>query len=111
MLSNTALYKALQKGEESAKAYVKHYVQDVKRFVPKDRLLIINRKDGWDPICKFLNLPVPNEPFPHRISMNDAFNAYGTNLKLIRNTLLFGSLLAVVLPFMITALTYLYLSE
>ena len=111
MLSNTGLYKALQKGEESAKAYVKHYVQDVKRFVPKNRLLIMKRMDGWDPICKFLNLPVPNEPFPHRISMKDAFYAYGTNVKLIRNTLLFGSLLAVVLPFMITGLTYLYLSE
>ena len=108
---NTDFVKVLRKGEEQAKAYVHQYVQDVKQFVPKDRLLIMDRKDGWDPICKFLNLPVPNEPFPHRISMNDAFNAYGTNLKLIRNTLLFGSLLAVVLPFMITALTYLYLSE
>ena len=32
--------------------------------MPKDRLLIWNLKDGWDPICKFLNVPVPNEPIP-----------------------------------------------
>ena len=105
------MYKALRKGEESAKFYVQNYVQDVQRYVPKNRLLIMKRMDGWDPICKFLGLPVPNESFPHKISLKDAFYAYGTNVKLIRNTLLFGSLLTVVLPFMITALTYLYLSE
>ena len=32
--------------------------------MPKDRLLIWNLKDGWDPICKFLNVPVPDEPIP-----------------------------------------------
>ena len=23
-------------------------------------------RDGWEPLCKFLNVPVPNKPFPHR---------------------------------------------
>ncbi|MDB5282260.1 MAG: sulfotransferase family protein [Bacteroidota bacterium] len=32
--------------------------------LPKDRLLIYNVKDGWEPLCKFLNVPVPNTPFP-----------------------------------------------
>ncbi|KAK4495088.1 hypothetical protein PRZ48_013415 [Zasmidium cellare] len=30
-----------------------------------DRLLEYKMGDGWEPICKFLDLPVPNEPFPH----------------------------------------------
>ena len=37
---------------------------NVIKKVPKDRLLIWNLKDGWDPICKFLNVPVPDEPIP-----------------------------------------------
>jgi hypothetical protein len=24
----------------------------------------IQVKEGWGPLCKFLDLPVPNEPFP-----------------------------------------------
>ena len=30
-----------------------------------DRLLEYKMGDGWEPICHFLDLPVPKEPFPH----------------------------------------------
>lgn len=33
--------------------------------VPADRLLIFNVKEGWEPLCKFLNIPTPEGPFPH----------------------------------------------
>ena len=36
----------------------------VKSKVPSDDLLLWNVKDGWEPICNFLNVPIPNEPFP-----------------------------------------------
>jgi hypothetical protein len=29
------------------------------------RLIEWQPGDGWEPLCKALNLPVPNEPFPH----------------------------------------------
>ncbi len=32
---------------------------------PKDRLLVYEVSQGWDPLCKFLNKPIPNVPFPH----------------------------------------------
>ncbi|XP_077973142.1 uncharacterized protein LOC144428164 [Styela clava] len=32
---------------------------------PKTKLLFFNVKDGWEPLCKFLDVPVPDEPFPH----------------------------------------------
>jgi sulfotransferase family protein len=35
-----------------------------KREVPPDRLLVWQASDGWEPICKRLGVPVPNEPFP-----------------------------------------------
>jgi hypothetical protein len=36
----------------------------VKAAVPADRLLIYEVKDGWGPLCAFLDVPVPAEPFP-----------------------------------------------
>ena len=31
-----------------------------------DELLIYNVKEGWEPLCKFLNVPIPQDkPFPH----------------------------------------------
>lgn len=41
------------------------HVEEVKRTVPSDRLLVWSVQEGWDPLCEFLELPVPQEPFPH----------------------------------------------
>lgn len=32
----------------------------------RQRLLVWRPRDGWEPICDALNLPVPGIPFPHR---------------------------------------------
>src|SRR5919107_1026187 len=45
--------------------------QEVIDTVPAERLLVWNPKDGWDPLCDFLELPVPAEPLPH---VNDTEN-------------------------------------
>jgi hypothetical protein len=37
---------------------------EVVREVPPERLLVWEAKDGWAPICKALNLPIPDAPFP-----------------------------------------------
>jgi len=37
----------------------------VKRHVPKDKLLVFNVKEGWEPLCKFLGKDVPEVPFPN----------------------------------------------
>jgi hypothetical protein len=36
----------------------------VKTAIPSDRLLVYQVKEGWEPLCKFLGAPVPDEPFP-----------------------------------------------
>lgn len=33
--------------------------------VPPEKLLVFEPKQGWEPLCKFLNRPVPDQPFPH----------------------------------------------
>ena len=43
----------------------KAWVERVKSTVPPEKLLVFDVKEGWEPLCKFLNKPVPNEPFPN----------------------------------------------
>ena len=33
--------------------------------IPASRLLVYEPGDGWGPICRFLDVPVPDEDFPH----------------------------------------------
>ena len=55
---------------------------DVRAKVPKDRLLEYNIKQGWEPLCDFLNIKVPDTPFPHLNSGIEPLQ------KLFRRTLL-----------------------
>jgi hypothetical protein len=50
--------------EEAIKVFNEHN-EAVKATVPADRLFVFDVKDGWEPLCKFLGVPVPDEPFPH----------------------------------------------
>ena len=43
--------------------------------LPPERLLVFSPKEGWEPLCGFLGVPVPNEPFP-RINSRDELNAH-----------------------------------
>ena len=36
----------------------------VKATIPADRLLVYQVRDGWEPLCAFLGVPVPGAPFP-----------------------------------------------
>jgi hypothetical protein len=41
------------------------HIEQVKRRVPADKLLVFDVKEGWEPLCRFLGVPVPDKPFPH----------------------------------------------
>ena len=41
------------------------HVEDVKRHVPADQLLVFEPRQGWAPLCAFLGVPVPATPFPN----------------------------------------------
>lgn len=36
----------------------------VRSTVPPEKLLVHEAKDGWKPLCDFLGVPVPDEPYP-----------------------------------------------
>jgi hypothetical protein len=39
--------------------------QEVQSAVPAERLLVWKVTDGWEPLCRFLEVDVPSEPMPH----------------------------------------------
>ncbi len=42
--------------------------------LPRERLLVYSPNDGWEPLCAFLGVPVPSEPFP-RVNSRDELSA------------------------------------
>jgi Sulfotransferase domain len=38
--------------------------EEVRRRVPENRLLVHDVKSGWEPLCEFLGVEVPYDPFP-----------------------------------------------
>lgn len=46
-------------------------VDAVLASVPKERLLVHNLGDGWEPLCAHLGVPVPAVPYPNRNATND----------------------------------------
>lgn len=47
-------------------------IEDVKREIPAGRLLVYGVGDGWEPLCSFLGVPVPETPYP-RTNSSDEF--------------------------------------
>jgi hypothetical protein len=41
------------------------HTEQVKSVVPAERLLVWNVKEGWGPLCEFLEVDVPDGPLPH----------------------------------------------
>jgi hypothetical protein len=54
---------------ESMRTAMERYNQEVQDTIPSDRLLVWSVSDGWEPLCEFLDRPVPDTPFPH---LNDS---------------------------------------
>ncbi len=47
------------------------HVAAVKAALPADRLLVFNVRDGWEPLCRFLGVEAPDEPFPRSNSTEE----------------------------------------
>jgi hypothetical protein len=45
--------------------------ETVQRVIPAERLLVYDLSEGWDPLCSFLGVPVPDEPMPNTNSTED----------------------------------------
>jgi Sulfotransferase domain len=45
-------------------ATMERHNAEVQERIPAERLLVWSVTEGWDPLCAFLDVPVPSEPFP-----------------------------------------------
>jgi hypothetical protein len=53
--------------------------QQVRDSVPTGRLLEYQVSDGWPPLCGFLQVPLPDQPFP-RLNDTQAFRNYNQDV-------------------------------
>ncbi|MBI2995021.1 MAG: sulfotransferase family protein [Gammaproteobacteria bacterium] len=51
---------------DHAIAVYNRHNEEVMRTIPVDRLLAFNPEQGWAPLCAFLGVSMPDEPFPIR---------------------------------------------
>lgn len=56
---------------ETAIAAFDAHTAEVRASVPADRLLVFDVAEGWEPLCRFLQVPVPDEPFPRTNSTEE----------------------------------------
>jgi hypothetical protein len=56
---------------DAAIAVYERHCADVRREVPATRLIEWQPRDGWEPICSRLGLPIPETPFPHENRSED----------------------------------------
>jgi len=47
------------------------HTEEVKNYVPSNKLLVYDVCEGWEPLCKFLNAEVPDESLPHTNKKED----------------------------------------
>jgi hypothetical protein len=50
---------------ESCLAHYEAHNARIRQLVPPAKLLEFNVAEGWHPLCQFLDVPVPDVPFPH----------------------------------------------
>jgi len=68
-LAKKRIFQVTLEGKFEDKAFAEqafnNHLEDVKATVPADKLLIYDVRDGWGPLCKFLDVEEPKEALPH----------------------------------------------
>ena len=68
--------------EATAIAAYERHVEHVRATVPADDLLVFEVSQGWEPLCDFLGVPVPeSEPFPRLNEAQDLKDRLGKVMK------------------------------
>ena len=62
--------------EASIAAYRRNNAK-VRATVPADKLLVFTPTDGWNPLCQFLDAPVPDTPFPRSHARDEFWAHFG----------------------------------
>ncbi|KAH8923511.1 hypothetical protein BT69DRAFT_1319505 [Atractiella rhizophila] len=73
----------------SISAYKNHILS---LAIPKENLLVYSISEGWEPLCTFLDVPVPDVPFPRLNDKDDFIN--GRTYAMRCGALLWASVIA-----------------
>jgi len=88
--------------EETLRNGYASYITSVREMIPEERLLVFNVKQGWEPLCRFLDKPVPEGvPFPH---VHDRVKLQGEMFVIYLITWIWP--LAIVLPLLVPAFLF-----
>jgi hypothetical protein len=69
--------------EHCLRVFHEHY-ERVRRIVPAERLLVYRVQEGWEPLCRFLGVDVPDEPFPRVNAGENLLDNIRTAMRLAR---------------------------
>lgn len=64
-------YQGRQHEREYMVEHFQRHTDDVLATVPPERLLVFEASQGWEPLCAFLGVPVPDTPYPRENSTAD----------------------------------------
>jgi hypothetical protein len=70
----TRLGRVLSGDRDMIMAYYQRHLAEVRATIPPGRLLEWQPTAGWEPLCAALDVPIPDEPFPHENS-SEVFKA------------------------------------
>jgi hypothetical protein len=102
---NATIWQGIFKGSfgkdpERAKAPFLEHIAAVKAKVPAGQLLVYEVSQGWGPLCDFLGVPVPQQPFPHvneAAAMKSTMGKINRAVAVVRTAAVVLPVLAVVL--------------
>jgi hypothetical protein len=55
-------------------SHFERHIEAVKAAIPGERLLVYEVQQGWEPLCEFLGMPIPDTEFP-RVNTRDETRA------------------------------------
>ena len=61
--------------KEHAIAVFNAHNEEVRRLVPRKQLLVYEPGEGWEPVCAFLDAPIPTTPYP-KVNTTDDFASH-----------------------------------
>jgi hypothetical protein len=56
--------------------YFRNWEASVIAALPPERLLVHRSADGWEPLCAFLGVPIPDQPYP-RVNSTEDLSTFG----------------------------------
>ncbi|NKB24364.1 MAG: hypothetical protein GKR87_08320 [Kiritimatiellae bacterium] len=67
-MAKTVIFDGVLKGSTDKSVWLKIFEEEKQKIInliPEEHLLLFDAKEGWEPLCNFLETDIPEVPFPH----------------------------------------------